>query len=253
MAATGSAKERRPGLRCGSYRRPDRLHHALHRRLDHPLPAHHARGHAVSKAVRASETRPLPPHAGLVRLLLRHATSDDLGVARQVLRCAGDAERRREAALHHHGDDRLRADASVSDYFDSRMGAAPGLRALADAAPTGLLQRARGRDPLLLAGEIRRAAAVAIRRNIDGPDAISGRGLASKLAPAATREVYQSDYGVPSRLVLSEPLRTSNMPGSDWFTVLVASSMMIFQVSELFVMGSIGTWRRYPSLTRSLR
>jgi hypothetical protein len=46
----------------------------------------------------------------------------------------------------------------------------------------------------------------------------------------AGRPVYQSAYGVPSSPILSEPLRTSKMPGSDWLTLCVASSMMIFQV-----------------------
>ena len=46
----------------------------------------------------------------------------------------------------------------------------------------------------------------------------------------AGRPVYQSAYGVPSSPILSDPLRTSKMPGSDWLTLCVASSMMVFQV-----------------------
>ena len=35
----------------------------------------------------------------------------------------------------------------------------------------------------------------------------------------AGRPVYQSEYWVPSSPILSEPLRTSKMPGSDWLTL----------------------------------
>jgi len=55
---------------------------------------------------------------------------------------------------------------------------------------------------------------------------------------------YQSEYGVPSRLVLSDPLRTSNKPGSVWLTLDCASSMIGFQVSAELVIGSIGICRR---------
>src|ERR1700693_4014518 len=49
------------------------------------------------------------------------------------------------------------------------MGPAPGIRALAAAAPAGLLQRAGWSDPLLLAGEIGWAAAAALWGDSDAP------------------------------------------------------------------------------------
>jgi hypothetical protein len=55
---------------------------------------------------------------------------------------------------------------------------------------------------------------------------------------------HHSEYSVPSSAVLSEPLRTSKMPGSVWLTLVSASSMMIFQVLFEPVMGSTGSWRR---------
>ena len=50
------------------------------------------------------------------------------------------------------------------------------------------------------------------------------RLMEGRRGPNRSMGFYHSEYGVPSRLVLSEPLRTSKMPGSLWFTVLAASS-----------------------------
>ena len=56
---------------------------------------------------------------------------------------------------------------------------------------------------------------------------------------------HHSEYGVPSRLVLSEPLRTSKIPGSR----LVHRVAGVFHdqlpgIRRLPVMGSMGTCRR---------
>lgn len=58
------------------------------------------------------------------------------------------------------------------------------------------------------------------------------------------RRNHQSEYGVPSRLVLSDPLRTSKMPGSVWLVPEPDSSMIVFQLLFEPVIGSSGTCRR---------
>ena len=94
-----------------------------------------------------------------------------------------------EAPFYYRGDDGVCFDDSAGHHFHRRMGAAAGIRALAAAAPAGLFQRAGGSDSLLLAGEIRRAAAAAVWRNSGG---VAGLSIAhgcrqNLLGHAATR------------------------------------------------------------------
>ncbi len=56
------------------------------------------------------------------------------------------------------------------------------------------------------------------------PQAICGSSVANSLWS------YQSAYGVPSKLVLSDPLRTSQIPGSVLFTLCDGSSIITFQL-----------------------
>ena len=99
-----------------------------------------------------------------------------------------------------------------------------------------------------VAGEIRRAPAADVWRDARRSDAVPlfhlETGARETCARAEQPGRYHSEYGVPSRLVPSAPLRTSKIPGMVWFTVLLASSMISFQESALPVMGSMGTCRR---------
>src|SRR5439155_1636509 len=58
-------------LHAGPRRQPARVHHALHRRLDHPLHRRYTRHHAAAQAARTPRPHPLPPHDRPLRLLLR--------------------------------------------------------------------------------------------------------------------------------------------------------------------------------------
>ena len=57
----------------------------------------------LRKLLGAAGPDPLPPHDRPVRVLLRFAALCHLHLARQVFRRVGDAEGRREAAIHHRG------------------------------------------------------------------------------------------------------------------------------------------------------
>src|ERR1700733_6348098 len=115
---------------------------------------------------------------------------------------------------------------------------------MAAPASADLLCRSGRRNSLHVAGEIRRALALDVRGDTSGAHAMPRFHLetsAAQTRPCREARRHHSAYGVPSRLVPSDPLRTSKIPGSVWFTVLVASSMTSFQLSELPAIGWTGT------------
>src|SRR5581483_2976273 len=67
-----------------------------------------------------------------------------------------------------------------------------------------------------------------------------------KISPKTT---HHSAYFDPSRALPSEPLLTSYTPGSEVGLFGSGSAGMACQVELLFVNGSSGSLRRYPSLT----
>ena len=54
--------------------------------------------------------------------------------------------------------------------------------------------------------------------------------LIDKPQVSSNRRHHHSAYAVPSRLILSEPLCTSKIPGSDWEILWLASSITIRQL-----------------------
>ncbi len=73
-----------------------------------------------------------------------------------------------------------------------------GFVAMAALAPADLLRRASGRHSLLLAGEIRCAAAVDVWRDSRGPDALPPGHAQADTASRGAPSGYHSEYGVPS-------------------------------------------------------
>src|SRR6185369_12983085 len=122
----------------------------------------------------------VPPHAGLVRVLLRMRAPLDVSDLRPDVQPLRHLCRRAEAALHHGGHCRVFDAGAIGRHFDCGDGAPPGSQALAVAAPAGVFLRARRRDPLLLAGEIRCARAADVRRHPDATDAVPRAHVAAK-------------------------------------------------------------------------
>ena len=60
------------GFQDAPGRQPDRVHHPFDRFLDADVPLHHLDGDAIAAPDRLAAADPAAPHAGAVRLLLRH-------------------------------------------------------------------------------------------------------------------------------------------------------------------------------------
>src|SRR6266404_7588035 len=78
-----------------------RIHHPFYRRLDSPVPAHHAGGDTAARVAAPAATDPVSPDDRAVRLLLWMSPFADLCLVRQILRRSRDAHRYCEAALHN--------------------------------------------------------------------------------------------------------------------------------------------------------
>ncbi len=98
----------------------------------------------------------------------------------------------------------LRDAAAVGDYIHGGLGAPSGIREMAALAPADLLCRAGRRNSLLLAGEIRRAPAVDVWRDIDGADGIPVLHVETGAAQARG-----CSASAPSPLRIRRPFQTS--------------------------------------------
>src|SRR5713101_127147 len=158
-ATRNAGPARRPRKPDG---KPDRVHHSYDWRLDFAISGDYAGHYTAAKDFTATATDKIPAHARLVRVFLRLPAFLHMDRARQILRLDGNVERRAEAALHHGGLHGFRAHDSPGHHLDRRLDPTPGREALAIAASRDLFQRDRGRDSLLLAGEVGRSQATAI-------------------------------------------------------------------------------------------
>src|SRR6266567_3616337 len=123
--------------------------------MDTAVAADHAHHHATPQAGRPAGADSLSPHGRTVRILLRISAPDDVPLARQVFRLAGDPQGRRQAPVHHRRVPGVRPDAPAGGHLDCGVDPLAGRRALAPAPSTGLRERGCRSDSLLLAGEIR--------------------------------------------------------------------------------------------------
>ena len=131
---------------------------------------------------------------GLVRVLLRlpalshlHRPGPIVQFERYVARC-------REAALHHRRISGICFLDSAGAYIDRRVDSPPGRKALAGSASSHLHISDLWRDPLLLAGEIRRAQTAFLRCAGCGPVVLAFGNLAAKTRATRTRESRNSSH-----------------------------------------------------------
>src|SRR6266478_9674143 len=123
--------------------------------MDTSIPADHSHHHAAPQAGRPPGADSLSPHGRTVRILLRIAAPDDVPLARQVFRLAGDPQGRRQAPVYHRRLPGFCPDAPAGGHIDRGVDPLAGRRTLAPAPSTDLRERGRRSDSLLLAGEIR--------------------------------------------------------------------------------------------------
>src|SRR5579883_37295 len=141
------------GLQLCAGGESDRGDNALDRQVDADLPADHALHHAAAANASTALADSLSPDGWPVRVLLRLSSSDDMGLARQVLRPPRHVGRHSEEALHHRGHGSSTADVATGDYVHKRMDWTPWRQAMVDAAQIDLCECSAWRDSFLLAGK----------------------------------------------------------------------------------------------------
>src|SRR6185369_5691095 len=105
-------------VESGSDGESDRVHHALYRRLDHPVPGVHAGDHTAAETATDARSDQVSPPDRAVRVLLRLPPLLDLPGCGQVLRLPGNLGRRRQAAVHYDGLSGIRLHAAAGGDFD---------------------------------------------------------------------------------------------------------------------------------------
>src|SRR5215472_11383153 len=130
-----------------------RRDYALHWQVDAHLSTDYPGRDSVAQTERLALAGAVPPHAGLVRVLLRHSTPDDLRLAGQILRPPRHVARYCQAKVYHRRHDRLVSHLASGSHIDRRMDPPPGRKAVAAVAPADLFQRHGRGHPLHMAGQ----------------------------------------------------------------------------------------------------